>query len=147
MDLARHKKATFDFEILDRLEAGIVLSGGEVKAIRAKKAKLEGAHVLIRGSEAFIVGMHIAPYQAANTLKDYEADATRKLLLTRKELDLLDTKTEEQGLTAIPIRLYNKGRKIKVEVGIARGKKKYDKRESIKQRDTERDLKRTLKYQ
>lgn len=140
-----HKKATFDFEILDTFEAGISLLGTEVKSIRNKLGKLDGAHVVVRGKEAFLVGASIPPYQESNAPEGYESDRPRKLLLTQKELEKLHTESEKKGLTAIPIRLYNNGRNLKLEVGIARGKKKLDKRESIKARDTKRDLDRELK--
>jgi SsrA-binding protein len=144
---ATRKKATFDFEILDTFEAGLVLSGNEVKSIRSKKAKLEGAYVVIRGDEAFILGFHVPPYQASNVPKGYEPDRTRKLLLSKKEIALLDQKTNVENLTIVPLRLYNSGRKIKLEIAVARGKKKTDKRETIKKRDTKRDIERTLKNQ
>lgn len=146
-DLIRHKRVYFDFEILDTFEAGLVLFGHEVKALRSGKAKLEGAHVVVRGGEAFLVGASIAPYQPANTPKDYDPERARKLLLSQKELRELDTKTEEKGLTAIPIRCYSKNGKVKLEIGVARGKKKVDKRETIKARDVKRDIDRTLKQQ
>lgn len=141
-----HKKATFDYEILDTYEAGISLLGTEVKSLRHKRGKLEGAHVLIRGGEAFLVGASIPPFQKANTRDDYDSERPRKLLLSQKELAILHTESEKKGLTIIPIQLYNVGRKIKLEIAIVRGKKQFDKRESIKKRDTDRDLKRELKY-
>lgn len=141
-----HKRASFDYEILDTFEAGISLLGTEVKSIRNKRGQLEGAHVVVRGGEAFLVGATIPPYQTANAPKDYDGERPRKLLLTQKELQKLHTESEKNGLTAIPIRLYNNGRNLKLEVGIARGKKKYDKRESIKTRDTKRDIDREFKY-
>jgi len=143
----KNRKAHFDFELIDKLEAGLVLFGHEVKSIRNGKAKLEGAYVVVRGGEAFLVGASIAPYQAANTPKDYDSERPRKLLLKRKELLELEQQTEKARLTAVPIRLYNSGRNIKLEVAIARGKKKHDKRETIKERDTKRDIARTLKSQ
>lgn len=146
-DFIRHKRARFDFEILDTFEAGLVLVGHEVKAIRSGRAKLEGAHVVVRGGEAFLVGASISPFQPANTPKEYEPERTRKLLLSRKELNQIEEKSEQKGLTAVPTRLYSKNGKIKLEVAIARGKKKADKRETIKARDVKRDIERTLKNQ
>ncbi len=140
-----NKKARFDFEILETFEAGLVLAGHEVKAIRMGRGKLEGGHVIIRGKEAFLVGISISHYQEANEPKNYEPDRTRKLLLSKKELALLEQKGEQVGLTIIPISLYNKGNKIKLELGLARGKKKIDKRETLKKRDAERDIRRTLR--
>jgi SsrA-binding protein len=145
MQYSTNRRARFDFEIQDTLEAGLVLAGHEVKAIRNGRAKLEGSFVRVRGGEAFWVGGTIAPYQPANAPKEYEVDRPRKLLLKKKELARLERATEEERLTAIPLSLYSSNGKIKVSVGVARGKKKTDKRESIKARDTKRDLDRTLK--
>ena len=143
----KNRKARFEFEIIETLEAGLVLHGYEVKAIRAGKGRLEGAYVIVRGGEAFLVGATITPFQPANTPKSYEPERPRKLLLSKKELTYLEQQTETARLTAVPIKLYNYGRKIKLELGIARGKKKADKRETIKERDTKRDIERTLKSQ
>lgn len=141
-----HKKARFNFDILEELEAGIELSGLEVKSIKKGQGSLIGAHVVVRGGEAFLVGATIPPYQINNTPKDYEPDRPRKLLLNKKELAHLAQTEEAKGLTAIPLSLYNKGRYIKLSIGVARGKKKHDKREDIKKRDTERDIARDLKH-
>lgn len=143
----QNKKASFDFEILKTFEAGVVLSGHEVKSIRNKKGNLKGAHVLIRGGEAFLVGSSITEYQPANTPKSYDPERTRKLLLSKKELHEIENQTEKAGLTAIPLRLYNTSGKIKLEIAIARGKKKHDKRESLRERDSKREIERTLKNQ
>lgn len=143
----QNKKARFDFEILDTFEAGLVLNGFEVKGIRAKRGKLEGAHVIVRGGEAYLVGSSITPLQPLNVPKSYDPERPRKLLLSKKELALIENKTETAGLTAIAVRLYNNNRKVKLELAIARGKKKQDKRESIKARDVKRDIDRTLKSQ
>jgi len=146
MAYAINKKAHFDYEILETYEAGIELLGFEVKSVRAKRAKLEGARVIIRGSEAFLVGASIPPYQRLNTPKEYDEQRTRRLLLHKKEIAHLTGKEHERGLTLIPIKMYNKGRSIKLEFGIARGKKKYDKREIIKERETKRKISRELKH-
>ena len=146
-EVLKNKKARFDYDILDTYEAGLVLAGYEVKSIQLGRAKLEGAHVLIRGGEAYLVGSSIAPYQPANMPKDYEPERVRKLLLSKKELKELETKSEQAGLTIVPIRLYNAGRKLKLEIGVGRGKKKADKRESLKARDTKRAIDRILKNQ
>ncbi|MEM9336405.1 MAG: SsrA-binding protein SmpB [Patescibacteria group bacterium] len=146
-DLARNRKATFDYEILDTFEAGLVLTGHEVKAIRNGKLKLEGSHVVVRGGEVFLVGTNIAPYQPANAPKDYDPERTITLLLNHKEVAQLEAKSEQRGLTIAPIRCYNKAGKIKLEIAIVRGKKKQDKRETIKARDVKRDIERTLKNQ
>jgi SsrA-binding protein len=142
-----HKKAHFDYEVLETFEAGIVLSGHEVKSVRANRGKLEGGFVIIRGGEAFLVGVNINPYQPNNQLKKYDAERARKLLLSKKELAEIEKHTETAGLTAIPLKLYNSGRNIKLEVAVVKGKKKHDKRESIKARDTKRDIERILKNQ
>lgn len=147
MSLVEHKKARFDYEILEEFEAGIELLGPEVKSLRGKQGKLEGSHIIVRGGEAYIVGMHIPPYQASNTPEGYDPDRTRKLLLTKKELHTLAEFEGQKGLTILPIRVYNKGRNLKVAVAVARGRKKYDKRAVLKERDTKRDIERSLKNQ
>ena len=144
---ARNKKAHFDFEILEVFEAGLVLLGTEVKSIRAGRVKLDGGHILVRGGEAYLVNASIAAFQPINTPKSYDPERVRKLLLNQKQLALLHRQTEQSHLTAIPLSLYNKGGKIKLEMAIARGKKKADKRESLRERDVKRDIDRTLKSQ
>lgn len=140
-----NKKAHFDYEFLERFEAGIELLGFEVKAVRAGKGALTGAHIILRGGECFIIGLRIDPYQPNNTEPGYVPDATRKLLLTKKEIRELEETEKKKGLTIIPISLYNKGGKIKVSFAVARGKKAFDKRETIKKRDTDREIGRLLK--
>ena len=147
MSLIEHKKARLDYEILEQYEAGIELFGHEVKSLRQKHGKLEGAHIIVRGGEAYIVGMSIPPYQPANTDKTYDPDRTRKLLLLKVEIIKLSEAEGQKGLTIVPISVYNKGRVLKMSVAIARGKKKFDKRAALKKRDTERDIRRTLKNQ
>lgn len=144
-NLIEHKKARLDYEALEELEAGIELLGIEVKSLRAKRGKLDGAHVIVRGGEAFIVGMDIPPYQAGNTPKEYDSTRTRKLLLTGKELAALAGADKQKGLTIVPISVYNKGNKLKVRIAVARGKKKYDKREDLKKKAVKRDLDRLMK--
>lgn len=141
-----NKKATLNYEVLERFEAGIELAGHEVKAIRANMGTLQGAYVIIRGSEVFLVGANIPPFQPANTPQSYEPDRARKLLLHHKEITKLERELNTAGLTIVPIKLYNKSGKIKLEIALVRGKKKTDKREAIKARDTKRDLDRTLKH-
>jgi SsrA-binding protein len=143
--LITHKRATFDFELLETFEAGVSLLGTEVKSVRSGQGKLEGGHVVIRGNEAFLVGTSIPAYQKANAPKGYDAERPRKLLLSQKEIRHLEEKSEKQGLTIVPIKLYNKDGKLKLEIAVAKGKKKHDKRESIKARDTKRDIERELK--
>ena len=146
MAMADNRKARFDYEILETLSAGIELLGLEVKSLRAHSANLEGSYITIRGDEAFLCQMSIPPYQAANTPIDYDPMRVRKLLITKKEIQKLANEGEKQGLTIVPIKVYNKGTKVKIEVAIVRGKKKFDKRESIKKRETDREIRRTLKY-
>ncbi|MEK7555937.1 MAG: SsrA-binding protein SmpB [Patescibacteria group bacterium] len=142
--LVYNKKARFNYEILDTFEAGIELFGFEVKALKKKQGSFEGAHVVIRGGEAFLVGANIPPYQTANTPKSYDPERTRRLLLTKKELAELAGRENKKGLTIVPISVYSKHNKLKIEIGVARGKKKYDKRETIKKRDTEREVRREM---
>lgn len=141
----KNKKANFDFELLDQFEAGVVLSGHEVKAIRAGKAKLNGAYVKMYDNQAVLIGASISPYQPKNTPDSYDPERARQLLLSKKELAKLDRQVHEANLTIVPISFYNKGGKIKLSLALARGKKKADKRETIKQRDVKRAINRTLK--
>ena len=140
-----NKEAGFNYEILEKFEAGMELLGFEVKAIKAGKMNLAGSYVGVRGDEAFLIGASIAPYQVKNTPEDYEPTRTRKLLLNKKELTVLANFEPKKGLTIIPISVYNKGRHIKLEVAVARGKKRFDKRQTIKKREAEREMRRTLK--
>ena len=145
MALIQNKKVRLNYEIAETFEAGMELFGFEVKSLRGKQGSLDGAHIIVRGSEAFLVSATIPPYQPANTPKDYDPARNRRLLLTKKEIARLYGFEKQKGLTIVPISVYNKGSKIKIEIGVAKGKKKYDKRETIKKKDTERDLKRSLK--
>lgn len=140
-----NKKAHFDYEILETFEAGMELYGFEVKSLKDKRGSLAGGFVIVRGGEAFVTGMHIPPYQPANTPEGYDPLRTRKLLLTKKEITALAAAGEKKGLTIVPISVYSKSRKIKLSIGIARGKKKYDKREVIRKKDMARDVRRELK--
>lgn len=145
--LLENKKAYFDYEILEKFVAGLALKGFEVKSLKNKRGNLAGSRVIIRGSEAFVVGMEIPPYQPKNTAADYEPQRTRKLLLTKKEISYLEGKSRERGLTLIPLKLYNIKGLIKLEFAVVKGKKKYDKREKIKERETKRKIERSLKEQ
>jgi SsrA-binding protein len=140
--LIENRKARFNYELLEKMEAGIELLGFEVKALRNKQGSLDGAYVIVRGGEAFLVNSFIPPYQPKNTPKEHDPRRNRKLLLTKKELAELAGAESKKGLTIVPLSVYNKGRKVKVGIAIARGKKKYDKRETIKKRDTEREMRR-----
>jgi|TARA_Y100000310_G_scaffold345866_1_gene471928 SsrA-binding protein len=143
--LIQNKKVHLNYEIIQTFEAGMELFGFEVKSLRGKQGSLEGAHVTVRGDEVYLIGATIPPYQPANTPKDYDSARNRRLLLTKKEIGELAGFERQKGLTIVPISVYSKGRKLKLEIGVARGKKKYDKREDIKKRDTKRDIERTLK--
>jgi len=144
-NLIENKKIFMNYEVLDEYEAGIELFGGEVKAIKSHHGSLEGARVLIRGGEVFLVGANIPPYQVNNASEAYEPDRTRRLLLKQKEILELFSRADERGLTIVPISMYNKGRLIKVKIAVVRGKKKFDKRQDIKKRDIEREIGRHLK--
>ena len=145
MGLAENSKVRFNYELLETYEAGLELLGFEVKSLKIGRGELAGARVLIRGGEAFLVGATIPPYQAGNTPEDYDSARTRRLLLNKRQMQELAKAEETKGLTIVPLKVYNKGTKLKLSLAIARGKKKYDKRETIKKRDTERELGRTLK--
>ncbi|TSC66913.1 MAG: SsrA-binding protein [Parcubacteria group bacterium Gr01-1014_72] len=140
-----NRKARFNYDILETFTAGIALFGHEVKAIRIGRGSIVGAHVIVRGGEAYIVGADIPPYQSGNTPKEYDPKRTRRLLLTKKEIALLAAAEAKKGLTVVPLQVYNKGKRIKVEVAIARGRKEYDKREAIKKRETLREVRREAK--
>ncbi len=143
--LVHNKKAHFNYEVLETFDAGMELFGFEVKALRKGQGSLDGSHVTIRGGEAFLINAHIPPYQVSNTPKDFDTRRNRKLLLTKKEIDTLSGLESQKGLTILPISVYNKGSRIKIEIGMARSKKNYDKRETIKKRDADREARRTLK--
>ena len=142
---AVNKKAKFDYEILDTLEAGLVLTGGEVKSIRSGSASLKGGFITFHNDDANLINVHIPKYKYVGNTKDYEPERSRKLLLKAKEITYLKGKIQEKGLTIIPLSLYNSGRHIKLEVALVRGKKNYDKRETIKKRELNREVKRSLK--
>ena len=140
-----NRKASFNYEILERYEAGIELLGLEVSAVKKSQVSLDGAFVTIRGGEAFLTGATVTPVQPKNTPPGYDPLRSRKLLLTKKEIIELGKIEGQKGLTMVPISMYNKGRKIKIEVAVVKGKKKFDKRETVKKREAERDIQRTLK--
>jgi len=142
---AENRKAYFNYEILEKITAGIELLGFEVKAIKAGRMSLDGAYIVVRGNEAFLIGAGITSLQPKNTPKDYDERRNRKLLLTKKEIRYLAGKEKQNGLTIVALSVYNIGRKIKLELGLAKGKKKSDKRESIKKRESDREIRRTLK--
>ena len=133
------------FEIIDTVRAGISLLGTEVKSIRTGKGSLVGAQALIRGGEIYLVGATIPPFQEKNTPSSYDPTRSRRLLLTRKEIQRLYTQTESKHLTLVPLSIYTNGRVLKIDIGIARKKNARDKREDIKRRESERSIRRDLK--
>jgi SsrA-binding protein len=146
-DLAFNKRAIFDYELLEKFEAGLQLLGTEVKSVRAGHMSLRGAFVTIHGTEAFLTNATIPPWQPANTPESYDPTRPRRLLLKKSELNqLIGTRqSSNKGLTIIPIRVYNTHSKLKLEIALARGKKKYDKRQAKKARDIEREVDRLVR--
>ncbi|MDP3735648.1 MAG: SsrA-binding protein SmpB [bacterium] len=143
--LLTNKKRLTDLDVLETLAAGIELLGHEVKALRTGMGSLSAAHAIVRGGEAFLVNMSIPPYQSANTPAGYDPERPRKLLLRQQEIAHLAGYERQKGLTIIPISVYTSRRKIKISLAIGRGRKKHDKREVLKKRDAERDMRRTVK--
>jgi len=144
--LAENKKAYFNYEILEKFEAGISLIGQEVKSIKLGHINLAGSYVIIdKNSEVFWIGAKVPPYQPNNAPADYNPERSRKLLLKKKEINYLIGKSRQRGLTLIPLKVYTKNAKIKLEFGIGKGKKEIDKREIIKKRETDKDIERELK--
>lgn len=139
-----NKKANFDYEIIDTYEAGIVLTGTEIKSIRAGKANLKDSYAIIKNNEIFLLNMHISSYEQGNRF-NHEETRTRKLLMHKKEILKLRDKLEIEGFTIVPIKLYFKGSIAKILIGLAKGKKNYDKREAIKKKDIERQTAKELK--
>ncbi|MBV9349542.1 MAG: SsrA-binding protein SmpB, partial [Patescibacteria group bacterium] len=140
-----NKKARIEYEIIDTYEGGLSLFGFEVKSLRRGDGSLVGARVVTRGGEAFLVGASIPAYQEKNAPKNYDLERSRKVLLNRKEIEELDAKEGQKRLTILPLMVYNKGRRLKLQIGVLRHKTKRDKRESLKSRDAKRDIERTLK--
>lgn len=143
MALVTNKKASFGYELGDKKVAGVELFGYEVKSLRAGQGSLEGAYIIVRGGEAFLIGAYIPAFQKANAPKDYNDRRNRVLLLRKKEIAELAI-AEQKKTPLIPLSFFASGSKIKLEFAFAAGKKKSDKRQSIKKRDTERDIKRKL---
>lgn len=139
-----NKKAYYDYEIETTYEAGIVLKGTEIKSIRQGKANLRDSYAIYKNGEIFILNMHISEYDKGNIF-NHEETRTRKLLLNKKEIYKIRDSIEKEGYTLIPIKLYFKGNKAKLLLGIAKGKKNYDKREAIKKKDIEREIKKQIK--
>jgi SsrA-binding protein len=145
MSIIQNKKAFHDYFIEQRFEAGIALEGWEVKAIRAGRAQLKEAYVMVRNTEIFLIGCHISPLPTASTHINPDPTRTRKLLLRAEEINKLIGSVERAGYTMVPLDLHYTRGKIKLEIGLAKGKKQHDKREAEKQREWERDKQRLMK--
>ena len=143
--LAENRKARFDYQILETFEAGIVLEGHEVKSIKLGRASLGGSYVIIKNKEVFLLNANVSPYQPKNTPNNYDRTRTRKLLLNKKEINYLIGKSQQKGLTLIPLKLYTREGKIKLEFGVAKGTKRFNKKEIIRKKDIEREIDRELK--
>ncbi len=143
--LAENKKAYYNYEILEKFEAGISLIGQEVKSIKSGKVSLAGSYVVLKEEEAYLIGATIPPYQPKNAPADYNPERSRKLLLKKTEIKSLIGKAKQKGLTLVPLKLYTKNGKIKLEFAVVKGKREIDKREQIKKREFERQKERLLK--
>jgi SsrA-binding protein len=143
-DVASNRQASHRFEFLDKVECGMVLQGTEVKALRAGSAQIKDGYAAIHDGELWLHNVHIPPYAPASR-ENHEPERARKLLVHRRELDRLAAQAAERGLTLVPLRLYFKGSRAKVEIALARGKDQYDKREAIKEREQKRDMQRALR--
>ncbi|CRH91558.1 ssrA-binding protein [Chlamydia trachomatis] len=142
--VAQNKKASHDYTIVDTIEAGIVLTGTEIKSVRVARINLKDGFAQIKKGEAWLVNVHIAPYDEGN-IWNQDPTRTRKLLLRKKQIQQLENEVKGTGMTLVPLKVYIKDGFAKVLIGLAKGKHDYDKRESIKRREQERDLKRTIK--
>lgn len=145
--ITENKKALFNYEVLEKFTAGIVLTGQEVKSIKLGRITLLGSFVTLRDNEIFLVGANVPPYQPKNLRREYIPTQPRKLLLTRQEIKKIIGKSAQKGLTMVPLRVYNASNKIKIEFAIVKGKKQTDKREKIKKRETDREIRRELKIE
>lgn len=145
MEAKTNKKAFFDYEILEKFEAGLKLLGTEVKSVKLGHFSLQGAYITLHDEEAWLVHASIAAYQPKNILFSYDPERPRKLLLNKKELQYLQGKSQEKGLTIVPLKVYNKRGQIKLEIALAKGKAKADKRETLKKRTVEREARRELR--
>lgn len=145
MSIVSNKKATLNYEVLDTFEGGIELFGHEVKSIRAGKIKFEGAYIIIKDNEVFLKNAEIFPYQANNVPKNFDGTRLIKILVSKKEILRLTNKTEKDGLSLIPLSIYNKGTKLKLDFALAKGKKKHDKRQDIKKREDNIEILRVIK--
>lgn len=144
-EYAYNKRATFDYNILERFEVGLVLSGQEVKSVKQKHMSLKGAYAAIIGNEGWLINAHISPYKMAGDNSSYDPTRSRKLLMHRREIDYLIGASHQKGLTLIPIRVYSKRGFVKLELGLAKSKKQFDKRESIASRDAKKNIDRAIR--
>ena len=142
--VATNRRARHEYEILESFECGLVLHGYEVKSIREGRVNISDAYGMVKGSEAFVENMHVTPYSHGD-LRVIDPLRTRKLLLRRKQIDYLLGKTKERGLALVPLKLYFKGPRVKLEIGLGRGKKLYDKRHDIAERESRRDMERAVR--
>ncbi len=145
MSIIDNRKAFFDYHIEDRYEAGLVLEGWEVKALRAGRGQIREGYVIVKNDEIFLIGTHISPLPEASTHVQPDPVRTRKLLLHREEIKKLVAKVEQRGYTLVPLNFHYKGGRVKCEIGLAKGKKLHDKRETEKQRDWEREKARIMR--
>lgn len=145
MSIITNKKATFNFEIIEKFDGGLELHGFEVKSIRAGKMKLDGSYIVLIDGEVFLKNSEISPYQPNNIPKDFEQGRMIKILITKKDILKLTQKVEKEGLTLIPLSIFNKGTKLKIEFALAKGKKKTDKRQDIKTREDNIEILRAIK--
>jgi SsrA-binding protein len=143
--IAANRKAFHDFFIEERIEAGIALAGTEVKSLREGRVNLRDSYAELRGGEVYLVGTHISPYEQGNVW-NHDPLRPRKLLLHGREIVRLEQKIKERGYTLVPTRLYFRGSRVKVEIGLARGKRQYDKRADLARRDAQRDVERALRH-
>jgi SsrA-binding protein len=141
--LASNRKARHDYEVLETVEAGLQLAGTEVKAMRQGRVQLKDSHVVIQDGQAFLVGVHVSPYSHGNR-ENHEPERPRRLLLHRKEIDRLFGQVQQKGLTVVPLEIYLKGPWIKAELGLARGKKQFDKRASEKEKTVDREMREAM---
>ncbi len=143
--VARNRKATFNYALEETFEAGIVLTGPEIKSIRANRVNFQDGFVEVRGGELWLMGMHISPYEQSGIYGRVDPDRPRKLLLHRKEIRQIGSRIRERGYTCVPVSLYLVRGKAKIEIALARGKKLYDKRADIAKRDSDREIRQTIK--
>lgn len=143
--ITTNKKAFHNYQVLEKYEAGVILTGAEVKSVKSGHINLTGGHASLRGNELWLVNCHISPYKMASNQKKHESDRDRKLLMKKKEISSMIGQLKAKGLTILPLSVYTKGGLIKVGLGLCRGKKSHDKRQSIKKRESDRRLRRVMR--